>query len=249
MALLATALSPEGYQKVIDIMAADQVLKDGSGNPSGITFGTNEFYVSILGKPSATAPWMIQFGGHHLALNVTMAGDKGILTPSLTAAQPATYTLNGKTIRPLGPEVDKAVELINALDATQRSQAILGSEFRDLVMGPTYDGPVIVPEGVKASTFNGLQRKLLLELVHNWVGIIHPEAAAVKMEEIKANLASTWFMWSGPTQSGQAAYFRVQGPTLIIEYAPQNLGRVPTNHIHTIYRDPTDDYGKKSASP
>ena len=45
---------------------------------------------------------MLQFGGHHLALNITIAGSKGVLTPTLTGAQPATFTLNGKTIRPDG---------------------------------------------------------------------------------------------------------------------------------------------------
>jgi hypothetical protein len=63
------------------------------------------------------------------------------------------------------------------------------------------------------------------------------------MAELRANLRDTYFAWSGPTTSGSAAYFRVQGPTLVIEYAPQ--GNV--DHIHTIYRDPTNDYGAKFA--
>jgi len=41
------------------------------------------------------------------------------------------------------------------------------------------------------------------------------------------------------------AYVRVQGPTVIIEYAPQRLGGDVTMHLHSIYRDPTNDYGKK----
>ena len=54
-------------------------------------------------------------------------------------------------------------------------------------------------------------------------------------------------IWSGPAQNGSAAYFRIQGPKLVIEYAPQGMGGDPTLHIHTIYRDPTNDYGKKAA--
>ena len=65
------------------------------------------------------------------------------------------------------------------------------------------------------------------------------------MAEIEANIADTWFAWSGSTEDGKAAYFRIQGPTLVIEYAPQGMGGDPTMHIHTIYRDPTNDYGKK----
>ena len=65
-------------------------------------FGKDLYYISILGKPSEKDPWMLQFGGHHLALNITIAGERGILTPTLTGAQPALYTSNGKTVRPLG---------------------------------------------------------------------------------------------------------------------------------------------------
>jgi hypothetical protein len=128
----------------------------------------------------------------------------------------------------------------------QHKQAILGSQMRDLVLGPGHDGETIQPEGIKASSFNERQRKLLLELVAEWSGIIHDAAAAEKLDEIKANLADTWFAWSGPLEAGKA-YFRIQGPTVIIEYAPQKLGGDVTMHLHSMYRDPTNDYGKKFA--
>ena len=103
----------------------------------------------MLGTPSATTPWMIQFGGHHLAINVTIVGANNVLTPSLPAAQPATYTLNGETVRPLGGENDKAFALINALDAAQRKQAILElSRSATWCWGPVQDGKVIQPEGI-----------------------------------------------------------------------------------------------------
>ena len=163
---------------------------------------------------------------------------------SVIAVQPAKFTLDGKTVRPMGRETDKALELIKALTEEQRKQAILGAQMRDLVLGPGHDGETIQPEGVKTSTFNEGQRKLLLELVSEWSGIIHDTAAAAKMNEIKANLADTWFAWSGPLEAGKA-YFRIQGPTVIIEYAPQRLGGDVTMHLHSMYRDPTNDYGKK----
>ena len=81
-------------------------------------FGKDLYYISILGTPSEKDPWMLQFGGHHLALNITIAGERGILTPTLTGAQPALYTIDGKTVRPLGQESDKALALLNALDET-----------------------------------------------------------------------------------------------------------------------------------
>jgi len=91
----------------------------------GQMFGKDLYYISILGTPSEKTPWMLQFGGHHLALNITIAGERGILTPTLTGAQPALYTIDGKTVRPLGPESDKGFALLQALDDKQRKQGNL----------------------------------------------------------------------------------------------------------------------------
>ncbi len=244
MTLLSVTLSKMGYEKILGIMDGDEVLKNAGGG-GGPAFGRDEFYLSLLGTPSATAPWMLQFGGHHLALNVTFVGQEGVLTPSLIAVQPARYSLNGRTVRPLGRETDKAFKLVSSLNANQRKEAVLGFQMRDLVLGPGHDGETIQPEGIKASALTDHQQQMLLDLVAEWSGIIHDTAAAEKMIEIKANLADTWFAWSGPTEPDSAAYFRVQGPTVVIEYAPQRLGGDPTQHIHTMYRDFTNDYGKK----
>jgi len=256
LALVAAALSRPGYQKVIDIMNADEALKNrgggrtggrqggggGGGGRGGIQFGADEYFLALLGTPSAATPWMIQFGGHHLAINVTVVGPTSVLTPSLPATQPAHYVLNGQTIRPLGNENDKGFALVNALDAAQQKQAILNYQVKDLVLGPGADGKVIQPEGILASALNASQQALLLDVVHEWVGILNDDAATAKMAEIKANLPRTYFAWSGPTTNGSVAYYRIQGPTVVIEYAPQQ-GDV--EHIHTIYRDPTNDYGAK----
>ena len=139
--LLSTALSADGYRKVRDIMRADGVLGRGqtggrTGGPPGgvpggpppggppggrgggrggnLRFAEDEYYLAFLGTPSATAPWMLQFGGHHLAINLTLAGSQATMAPSLPAAQPATYAFEGRTVRPLGRENDKAFALIRA---------------------------------------------------------------------------------------------------------------------------------------
>ena len=289
LALLASALSRRGYEKVQQIMEADEILKkddrsgpppgggggrpggppDGSGPPlsggprrpvqgrgprggGGAMFGKDLYYFSFLGKPSETAPWTLQFGGHHLALNITIIGAKGILTPSLTGAQPAMYTLNNKTVRPLGQESDKALALLDALDAAQRKKAILNYRVGDLVLGPGQDGKTILPEGLKASEMTARQRTMLLDVIAEWADIVHDSAAADRRAEIKADLSSTYFAWSGATtvQPGHniTAYYRIQGPKLVIEYSPQRLGGDLALHVHTIYRDPTNDYGRKPAA-
>jgi hypothetical protein len=276
MKLLATALSKQGLQKVKEIMGGDEVLKTSeSGNgggappnmppggmrpgngppPNGRTggmgnpgFSRDNYFLALLGTPSLTEPWMIQFGGHHLAINMTIVGKSNLLTPSLPAAQPAIYKLNGETIRPLGRENDKGFALINSLDADQQKQAILPYQVYDLVLGAGEDDKTIQPEGIKVSALNTAQKEKLWDVVYEWVGILNDEAATAKMFEIKANQSETWFAWSGSTTIGSASYFRIQGPTLLIEYAPQRLrgnNSLDTNHIHTIYRDPTNDYGAR----
>lgn len=254
MTLLSVALSRDGYRKVVDIMRGDEVLRTaqssggagrgggrgpGAGGPA---FGENEYYLAFLGTPSTTTPWRLQFGGHHLAINLTLAGSQATLAPSLPAAQPASYAFEGRTVRPLGSENDKAFALVNALEAGRRGQAILNYRVADLVLGPGRDGRTIEPEGIRASALAAPQQEALLDLVREWAGIINDAFAEPRMAEIKTNLPNTYFAWSGPTTNGSAAYFRVQAPTLVIEYAPQQ-GSV--DHIHTIYRDPTNDYGAK----
>jgi hypothetical protein len=161
MALIASALSPKGFEKVQQIMQGDEVLKTnessnpgggpgprgdggpprGNGGPppggrsppfgdrggnrqpwNGPIFGKDLYYVSILGKPSEKDPWMLQFGGHHLALNITVAGDCGVLTPTLTGAQPAVYTINGK------PYVLSALRAIRASLCCNLSTRASGSK-------------------------------------------------------------------------------------------------------------------------
>jgi hypothetical protein len=223
------------------------------GGPGGAMFGKDLYYISILGTPSERDPWMLQFGGHHLALNITIAGEHDVLTPTLTGAQPALYTIDGKTVRPLGPESDKALALLNALDENQRKKAILSYELADLVLGPGQDGKTIQPEGLKATEMNERQRAMMLDVISEWAGIIHESAAAARMAEIKAGLNDTWFAWSGPATASPGknitAYYRIQGPNLVIEYAPQTLGGDPALHVHTMYRDPTNDYGRKFLHP
>jgi hypothetical protein len=245
MRVLSAALSPKGYEKMSQIVEADEVLKKTDGGGGRVMFGRDEYYISFVGRPSATEPWMVQFGGHHLGLNITLMNERGTLAPSHTGAQPAFYEMESRTVRPLGRETDKAFDLLSSLDEGQRKQAILGFQMHDLVLGAGRDGEVIQPEGIKGSALTEKQREMLLDLAGEWSGMIHEAAAKEKMNELRQHIAETWFSWSGPIEKGGAAYFRIQGPTVLIEYAPQRLGGDPNKHIHTIYRDPSNEYGAK----
>ena len=222
LAVLASALSPQGYEKILQIVEADDLLRKSSG---GTMFGRDEYYVSFLGQPSATEPWMIQFGGHHLGLNVTLAGEQRTLAPSHTGAQPAIYELEGKTVRPLGRETDKAFALLSSFNEGQRKQAILDFQMRDLVLGPGRDGQTIQPEGVKGSALTEKQRQMLLDLASEWTGILHDAVAQAKMDEMRKNIAETWFAWSGPTEKGSAGLFPHPGADGDHRIRPATLGR------------------------
>ncbi len=254
LALVSAVLSPSGYQKAIDIVMADEALEQTSApkRPAGnaVRFGRAEYYTAILGTPSATSPCMLQFGGHHLALNVTLASGSTVLTPSHVGAQPAIYSLEGRSVRPLGDELDKALALMASLTPEQQKQATLSYRVADTVLAAGQDGKVIQPEGIRAAALTAPQQAQLLDLVSEWVGMLGDTQAAIRMADVKTGLAETWFAWSGPTTKEGGAYFRIQGPTVVIEYAPQasrDSGGQP-DHIHTIYRDPTHDYGAKLAA-
>jgi hypothetical protein len=245
-AMLRAVLSPEGYQKVIGIVEADEVLRTQTSG-GNLIFGRAEYYVSFVGTPSLTDKYLLQFGGHHLAINVTIKGAQATIAPALPGAQPATYTLNGRTLRPLGDEYDLSFALLNSLTTAQRSVAVVSSTVGNLVLGPGQDGVTVLPEGIKASDLTAAQRAILLDLIGEYVNIIHDDAAATKMASMRANFAdptdATYFSWRGPTTAGSAAYFRIQGPNLFIEWAPQAMGGSAVNHIHAMYRELANDYG------
>jgi hypothetical protein len=140
MAILSAAFSPDGYRKVREIMHGDEVLRTGAGAGGGrVTFGEDEYYLAFVGVPSVSAPWTVQFGGHHLAINMTLAGRQATLAPSHTAAQPASYSIEGRTVRPLGDENDRAFALMAALDADQGAGHPRLQRVRP-VLGPGQDG-------------------------------------------------------------------------------------------------------------
>ena len=112
--LIQAVLSPYGYQKVLNIMAADEEFgRDGANFPTG----PKAYSVAVYGTPSRTQPWEVQVNGHHLGLNVTIVGRENILSPSLTGAFPSTFEKEGKTVRVMSDETDAAFSLMEMLDS------------------------------------------------------------------------------------------------------------------------------------
>lgn len=248
LALMQATLSAEGYNRIIAEWNADDVLvaQQGGGGGGGgqLLFGTQYYWIALIGTPSETEPWQWQWGGHHVTVNATIVGSNIALTPSFIGCQPCEYTdANGNTVRPLGDIEDEAFALVNALDATQQQAAILGSSSIDLVLGPGQDGKIIQSEGLPAAQMTADQQAALLQLIGHYTGLVNDEDAATRNAEVQATLDETYLAWYGPTTAGSAAYFRITGPTIVIEYSPQSMGGDAANHIHGIYRDTTNEYG------
>jgi hypothetical protein len=246
LTVMKTTLSQEGYDRVIAEWDGDDALAKTDGGGGRLQFGKQYYWIAILGTPSATTPWQWQWGGHHVTVNATIAGTELSLTPSFIGVQPATFTdAAGKTVRPLGDIEDEAFALINSLDASAKKKAIIGTQIIDLVVGPGADGRKVANEGINASELTTEQKAALLKLAAHYGGLVNSEDATSRVADVKKNLDQTYFAWSGPTAKGSGTYFRISGPTIVAEYSGQSMGGSTSQHVHGIYRDPTNDYGAK----
>lgn len=234
--VMQATLSAEGYTRVRGAWLADDQLQGGD-------YGSGNYYIAIMGTPSTTDAWQWQWGGHHITVNATIKGNDISLTPSFIGVQPATYSADGTETRPLGDIEDEAFALLGSLDDSQKSTAIIGDTLIDLVLGPGQDGRIIENEGLPGSKMTDAQKTSLLGLVAEYGNLANAEDGAARMATLKADLDSTYFAWSGPTTQGQGIYFRVTGPHVVIEYSGQQMGGNASDHVHGIYRDPTNDYG------
>lgn len=251
LAVMQATLSDSGYDRVLAEWRADDALAArGAGGGRSPQFGMGFYYIALIGTPSLTEPWQWQWGGHHVTINATIAGPNLVLTPSFIGVEPATYTdASGNAVRPLGDIERDAFALVSWLDAEQQRAAILGDTAIEVLLGPGRDGQTAPVEGLPASRMSADQRAALLRLIRHYTGLANDEDGAARTAEVEHALDQTYFAWRGPTTPGSPIYFRVTGPTLVIEYAAQGPGGGggprTTNHIHGIYRDPTNDYGLK----
>jgi hypothetical protein len=234
-------LSRQGYEKARDIMLADdRLLRDGAPR---LGFGVEHFWLVLFGEPSADGAWALQLDGHHLALNVALKGAGMSMSPSFLGAQPAAFERDGKRVAPLRGQIDTAFEFLAALSEEQRDEAVLGSQRAQLVTGPGHDGSMPDPVGLACRALDEAQRAKLRALLASYVDDLPRPAAEVRMRALVAEIDEMHFSWRGPTTSPGDISYRLQGPSLIVEYACQDLGGDPLDHLHSMYRDPTDEYG------
>lgn len=246
LGVLQAVLSDDGYTQILGEWHADTALAaSGSSGPQGMQLGEDYYWVAIIGEPSETEAWQFQWGGHHVTVNATIKGADVALTPSFIGAQPATFDEDGNEVRPLGTIESDAYAVLASLDADQQGAAVLGSNLIDLVLGAGEDGRTIESQGIAGADLTDEQQQLLLTLISHYGGLVNEEDAAVRMAELTAEIDDTYFAWYGPTDPSDTSgiYFRVTGPSVVIEYSGQQMGGNATDHIHGIYRDPTNDYG------
>jgi hypothetical protein len=243
-ALLASGLSARGYQKAVSIMSLEDVLKVlEQSNPKAPKRDPENYYFSIFGDPSMDGAWGWRFEGHHLSFNFTNAkGDVISATPSFFGSNPAEV-LDGprKGQRVLAAEEEIAWKLVRSLNDEQKKTAILSVPAPKDVINDPKRTDYTHPEGIAQGQLNAEQKQTLTDLIHEYLDGHRADLAASDWAKIeKAGIDKVHFCWAGGTEAGQPHYYRVQGPTFVLEFDnTQNNA----NHIHALYRDLEHDFG------
>ncbi|MFJ4029529.1 DUF3500 domain-containing protein [Paenarthrobacter sp. NPDC089989] len=254
-AVLEALLSDEAYATAIGIMDGDQYLLD---NSTSTETSLGQYYIAFFGDPSDTSAWQLQFGGHHLGINATMDGSADSITfaPTHLGSQPAVYTdASGTEVQPLSGMYETAFAFYNSLTTEQQAALYQGTEVSNLTCAPgdTCDYPT--GTGIAGADLTAEQKQLLLDVIANWVGLSDEQTTENALAKIEATLDETYINWSGATvydmTQGDGIYFQISGPNVFIEFSNQqgsagaDVEGVITGgwgHIHTIYRDPSNDY-------
>lgn len=242
--LLRTVMSQQGYEKARNIMLADDMLLRNGQPRAG--FGAENFWLAVFGEPSAKSPWAIQLDGHHVAINLSFRGEQVGMSPSFIGTQPKAIKYAGKGIEVMKGESAVAYKLINTLSDEQKRIAIISKKRGGIATAAGKDGVVPKPVGFPCKGFDKKQRALLKDLLKEFVGDLPEPYAGKRLAQLVGEIDQMKLAWSGPTSLESDISYRLQGPSLIIEYACQDLGGDPLDHLHSMYRDPTNEYGAGS---
>jgi hypothetical protein len=242
--LLKTGLSARGYDTYTKIMALENILRDVEQG-KGPTRDPEGYRVSVFGTPSAKGAWGWRVEFHHISLHFSVVNGAAISsTPSFAGANPAEVKDGPqKGQRTLGTLEDTGRALVTSLDPGQRKAAVFNEvALNDIVTGNALDIKPLSPEGLKVTAMNAAQRDQLMKVLDAYTGLMTAELAADRMAKVKAaGIDNISFAWAGSVERGQKHYYRVQGPTFLIEFDnSQNDG----NHVHSIWRDFNGDFGR-----
>lgn len=241
-ALLRSALSSAGYLKVTGIVELEGVLRDIESNPGR---DAGKYTIAIYGDPAGAGPWGWKVEGHHLSLNFTSTTREVVATtPSFLGAQPAEVKSGPRAgWRVLAAEEDLARALVKGLSAEQATQAVISTTApADIVLAPGRDVERLEPAGLTWTAMTQDQRDLLWRLVREYAETLEHDLASAQLARItQAGVEKISFAWAGGLESGQGHYYRIQGPTFVIEYDnTQNNA----NHVHTVWHDRERDFGR-----
>jgi hypothetical protein len=241
--LLKSGLSDRGYFTYTQIMALEDILKV-LEQPARFERDKDKYFVSVFGTPADKGAWGWRFEGHHISLHFTMLDGKPVASPTFAGSNPAEVRDGPeKGKRVLGQQEDAARALLMALDETQRATAMISAVApNEIVTNNQVDIKPLSPEGIRASAMTPMQREALMRVLDSFVGLMSPDVAADRMARITAaGTGNIAFAWAGGVERGQKHYYRLQGPTFLIEFDnTQNDG----NHVHSIWRDFKDDFGR-----
>ncbi len=241
--LLATVMSPVGYARTRDILLGDdRLLRGGRARPG---FGAENFWLLLFGEPSADGPWGLQLDGHHLGLNLSFQGDEATMSPTFLGAQPARFERGDETVEPLAGIEGAARALMASLTEDLRKIAIVGERRGGNVAAAGRDGFVPQLEGLPCSELDEAQIRHATALFTSVLEDLTPAVTRKRLEALVAELPQMRFSWRGPSAPESDVSFRLQGPSLLLEFACQDIGGKPLDHLHVMYRDPTNEYGAK----
>jgi len=243
-ALLRSGLSQRGYDTYTAIIQLENILRD---LEKGGKFERNpeKYFFSIFGTPNAKGTWGWRVEGHHISLHFSVVNGTAIASsPTFAGTNPAEVREGAeKGKRVLALQEDSARALVTALDATQRKTAVINDvALNEIVTTNQVDINPLSPDGLKVAAMTPAQRDLLMKVIDAYAGLMEPEITADRMAKIKtAGIENIAFAWAGSIERGQKHYYRVQGPTFLIEFDnAQNDG----NHVHSIWRDFKGDFGR-----
>ncbi len=242
-ALLRTGLSERGYRTYSEIIQLENILRVLEGGK--FARDPEAYRFSIFGTPAPTGTWGWRVEGHHVSLHFSVANGTAIAsTPSFAGSNPAEVRDGAeKGKRVLGLLEDTGRALVTALDDGQRATATINATApNEIVTANRLDIDPLAPEGLKASAMTAPQRELLMKVLDAYAGLMAADIASDRMAKIKAaGLENVAFAWAGPVDRGKQHYYRLQGPTFLVEFDnTQNGG----NHVHSVWRDFKDDFGR-----